>query len=212
MNYIMKKTFFLVGIFVASNSYAQKALTNEISGELRGGIGIAVSKLYADNGPYNSISFPMATLYYAGKLSDRLEIQGGIAADARGGKTDSPISKYRSYNASGLLGLRYIMKDLKVGAGMGYVYFLDTRKTVLEGSLAGGVVHIPVRHFRRTDVPLYLSAEAKIHEKFALELRFSRSIDAFSNDNNSPTYAVFSLSGNYLLTWRYKRVNINSTK
>lgn len=204
----MKRVLFSIALFMSTLAYGQKAITNEVSADLRFGGGIMTSTVYRTSLLMRPISFPAITLYYTPSISKKLELQIGIGSDARGGRTDSPVAKYRGYNANGLLGLRYRMNGLKIGLGVNPTYFIDTRKTVLEGSLSSGVVHIPVRHFKRNDLPAYLSAEFVIHEKISLEARCFASTDLVFHKNN-PGYGAISVTANYLLAQRYKRVRID---
>jgi hypothetical protein len=197
--------FFITASLLLStlSAFPQKAITNEVSGELRLGLGVTSSKLFNWTADLDPISAPAISLYYTPQIAKRLELQTGISADARGGKLSSPFVKYRSYNANALIGVRYRLNDLRIGGGIDPVYFIDTRKSVLEGSLSGGVLNVPVRNFIRYDIPVYVDAEIKLHEKLNLELRSSVSFQ-------EPTFLTFTTSLNYCIAQRYKREKIKT--
>lgn len=195
---------FLLSVFclITFTAVAQRTITNVVSGDLRGGLGLTTSKYFHDSLDFRFITFPSACLFYTPQLWKDMELMLGVAVDAKGGKTDNPSAKYRSYNVSAIIGARQRLKDFKIGFGVNPTYFIDTQKTVLEGSLKSGAVHFSVPHFMRYDIPVFLSAELKMHEKVNFEIRPSLSTDLL--EQRRPFFSI-GFCFNFLLAERYKR-------
>lgn len=203
----MKKIVFSVFLLCGLNVLGQKAITNEIRGDFRFSLGITLSNVYSETLDLNWITNPAIGFSYVPSISDHFELQLGITADARGGKTNNPFSKFRSYNAGAMLGLRYKLKDASFGGGINPVYFLDTKRSVPEGGLRSGSLHYSVPHFRKHDVPAYVTADFRLNEKVNLEIRYAASLDGITGSKLPQIHAI-TVSAGFLLAHRYKRERI----